>query len=182
MFPNSLHAKGQPSLHSPEALVIDFVLGVLIGQGRMFTTVAAALLLTLLLSLKSKLSSFAGGLRPEEIRSPVLLGLIGFVIDPLLPDRFIDTWNLRESWITVIVIAAIGFANYVPLRLYGSRGLLYTAVLGGVVNSTASSVSNLPVICRVTGNARMTRSLAVKTTVIALTGAAVTAAEYGRRI
>src|SRR5580704_5290638 len=122
------------------SLMVDFVLGVLIGQGHVFTPVAAALLLTLILSLKSELSSFAGGLRPEEIRSAVLLGLIGFVIYPLLPDRFIDPWKLinpRESWITVIVIAAIGFINYVLLRLYSDRGLLYTAVLGGLVNSTA---------------------------------------------
>lgn len=123
------------------SLVIDFVLGVLIGQGHLFTPVAAALLLTLILSLKSELSSFAGGLRPEEIRSAVLLGLIGFVIYPLLPDRFIDPWKLinpRESWITVIVIAAIGFVNYVLLRIYSDRGLLYTAILGGLVNSTAT--------------------------------------------
>jgi len=99
------------------------------------------MLLTLVLSLKSEFTSFAAGLRPEEIRSAVLLGLIGFVIYPLLPDRFIDPWKLinpRESWITVIAIAAIGFANYVLLRLYGGRGLLYTAVLGGLVNSTAT--------------------------------------------
>jgi uncharacterized membrane protein (DUF4010 family) len=123
------------------SLVIDFVLGVLIGQGHLFTPVAAALLLTLILSLKSELSSFAGGLHPEEIRSAVLLGLIGFVIYPLLPNRFIDPWKLinpRESWITVIAIAAIGFVNYVLLRLYSHRGLLYTAILGGLVNSTAT--------------------------------------------
>jgi uncharacterized membrane protein (DUF4010 family) len=123
------------------SLVVNFVLGVLIGQGHLFTPVAAAILLTLVLSLKSELSSFAGGLRPEEIRSAVLLGLIGFVIYPLLPDRFIDPWKLinpRESWITVIVIAAIGFINYVLLRLYSNRGLLYTAILGGLVNSTAT--------------------------------------------
>ena len=123
------------------SLVVDFVLGVLVGQGHLFTPVAAALLLTLVLSLKTELSSFAGGLRPEEIRSAVLLGLIGFVIYPLMPNRFIDPWKLinpRESWITVIAIAAIGFANYVLLRLYGGRGLLYTAVLGGLVNSTAT--------------------------------------------
>lgn len=123
------------------SLIIDFVLGVLIGQGHLFTPVAAALLLTLILSLKSERISFAWGLRPEEIRSAVLLGLISFVIYPLLPNRFIDPWKLinpRESWITVVVIAAIGFVNYVLLRLYGNRGLIYTAVLGGLVNSTAT--------------------------------------------
>lgn len=50
-------------------------------------------------------------------------------------------WNLinpRESWVTVVAIAAIGFVNYVLLCLYSSRGLIYTAVLGGLVNSTAT--------------------------------------------
>ena len=123
------------------SMLVVFVLGVLIGLGHLFAPVAAALLLTLILSLKSEFSTFAGGLRPEEIRSAVLIGLIGLVIYPLLPDRFIDPWKLinpRESWVTVIVIAAIGFVNYVLLRLYGDRGLLYTAVLGGLVNSTAT--------------------------------------------
>lgn len=54
------------------SLVIDFVLGVLIGLGHLFTPVAAAILLTLILSLKSECSSFAGRLRPEAIRSAVL--------------------------------------------------------------------------------------------------------------
>jgi len=36
------------------------------------------------------------------------------------------------------VIAALGFVNYVLLKLYSSRGLYYTAVLGGMVNSTAT--------------------------------------------
>jgi uncharacterized membrane protein (DUF4010 family) len=62
------------------SLVVDFVLGVLIGQGHLSTPVAAAILMTLILSLKSEFTNFAGGLRPEEIRGAVLLGLIGFVI------------------------------------------------------------------------------------------------------
>jgi uncharacterized membrane protein (DUF4010 family) len=61
--------------------------------------------------------------------------------EALFSGRFIDPWKLinpRESWITVIVIAAIGFINYVLLRIYSDRGLLYTAVLGGLVISTAT--------------------------------------------
>jgi uncharacterized membrane protein (DUF4010 family) len=70
-----------------------------------------------------------------------LLGLIGFVIYPQLPNGFVDSWSLinpRESWITVIIIAATGFVNYLLPRVYSDRGLLYTAVLGGLVNSTAT--------------------------------------------
>jgi uncharacterized membrane protein (DUF4010 family) len=123
------------------SLVVTLILGTLIGEGHLFAPVAAAILLTLLLSLKVELSTFAGGLRPEEIRSAVLLGLLGFVIRPLLPNRFLDPWQLlnpREAWVTIMVVAGIGFVNYVLLRIYGTRGLYYTALLGGLVNSTAT--------------------------------------------
>jgi uncharacterized membrane protein (DUF4010 family) len=39
-----------------------------------------------------------------------------------------------------VVIACLGFVNYVLLRVYGSRGIYLTAILGGFVNSTASVV------------------------------------------
>ena len=123
------------------ALIVVFVLGVLVGQGHLFTPVASAILMTMLLAWKTELQRFAGDLTPSEVRSAVLLGLIGFVIYPLLPNRFIDNWHLlnpRQSWAIVIIVAGLGFLNYVLLRLFANRGLYYTAGLGGLVNSTAT--------------------------------------------
>jgi uncharacterized membrane protein (DUF4010 family) len=40
--------------------------------------------------------------------------------------------------VIVVVIAGIEFLNYVLLRVYGTRGLFWTALLGGFVNSTAA--------------------------------------------
>ncbi len=122
------------------ALIVTFVLGVLIGQGHL-TPVASAILMTMLLAWKTELQRFAGDLTPSEVRGAVLLGLIGFVIYPLLPDRFINNWHLlnpRQSWAIVIIVAGLGFLNYVLLRLFANRGLYYTAGLGGLVNSTAT--------------------------------------------
>jgi uncharacterized membrane protein (DUF4010 family) len=123
------------------ALILTFVLGVLVGQGHHYTPVAAAIVMTLLLSLKPALTQFTGGLSIQEVRGAVLLGLLGFVIYPTLPDQPVDPWHLvnpREAWLTVIVIAALGFVNYFFLKAYRSRGLYYTAMLGGMVNSTAT--------------------------------------------
>jgi uncharacterized membrane protein (DUF4010 family) len=123
------------------ALIATFVLGILVGQGHHYTPVAAAIVMTMLLSLKPALTHFAGGLQVNEVRSAVLLGLLAFVIYPVLPDRTIDPWQLvnpREAWLTVVVIAVLGFVNYVLLKLYSSRGLYYSAILGGMVNSTAT--------------------------------------------
>lgn len=132
------------------ALFIVFILGVLVGNGHLFTPIACAIVVTLLLSLKTQFHAFAGGLRQEEVQSAILLGLLGFVIWPLLPNRFIDPWKLvdpREAWIIVIVVACLGFINYVLLRVYGSKGVYPTAILGGLVNSTATvaeMVTTLP--------------------------------------
>jgi uncharacterized membrane protein (DUF4010 family) len=124
------------------ALLVTLMLGALIGQGHYFTAIASAIVMTMLLAWKEGLARFAGGLQPQEIRSAVLLGLLTFVIYPLLPDRFIDPLDLlnpQQSWLIVVVIAGLGFANYVMLRFYGTRGTYYAAFLGGLVNSTAAA-------------------------------------------
>src|SRR6202167_1900627 len=125
------------------ALLVIFVLGALAGQGHLFTPVAAAILMTMLLAWKVELHRFAGGLQPAEIRSAVLLGLLGLVVYPILPNHFIDKWELvnpQQAWIIVIVIAGIGFVNYVLLRVYGTKGVYLSGFLGGFVNSSAAAV------------------------------------------
>lgn len=128
-------------------LMVTLLLGVLVGEGHWFTPVASAVLMTMLLAWKTELSRFAGGLTTAEIRSAVFIGLIAFVIYPVLPNRFIDPWKLvnpREIWLVVVILAGIGFINYVLLRLYGTRGFYYTALLGGLVNSTATVAELCP--------------------------------------
>jgi len=123
------------------ALIANYLLGALVGLGHIFTPVAGAIVITMLLAWKTELSRFAGDLQPSEIRSAVLLGLIGFVIYPVLPNRYIDPWRLfnpSDAWISVIAIAGIGFVNYVLLRIYRTRGLYLSAIFGGLVNSTAT--------------------------------------------
>src|SRR6202034_3538053 len=141
MNARSIAADRSLEITTSAALLVTYVLGVLVGMGHLFTPVASAILMTMLLAWKTELQRIAGGIRPEEIRSAVLLGLLGFVIYPILPNRFIDPWQLinpREAWVTVIVVAALGFFNYILLRLYGTRGLIWSASLGGLVNSTAA--------------------------------------------
>lgn len=141
----------QLGLTTAIALVSTALLGMLIGFGHVFTPVAAAIIITMLLSLSEQFQRITGGVNATELRSGVLLGLIGFVIYPALPDHAIDRFSLlnpREAWVTVIAVAAIGFLNYILLRLYSRRGLFYAAVLGGLVNSTATIAELAPWINR----------------------------------
>ena len=52
-----------------------------------------------------------------------------------------DPWGLiapRAAWVTVILIAAIGFVNYLLWKVFGARGVELTGFLGGLVNSTVT--------------------------------------------
>jgi uncharacterized membrane protein (DUF4010 family) len=149
------------------ALIVNYLLGVLVGLGHIFTPVAGAIVMTMLLAWKTELSRFAGGLQPAEIRSAVLLGLIGFVIYPVLPNRYIDPWQLfnpRDAWISVIAIAGIGFVNYVLLRIYSTRGLYLGAIFGGLVNSSAT-VAELGARLQETGMVGRATTLCLLTTI-----------------
>jgi uncharacterized membrane protein (DUF4010 family) len=149
------------------ALMVNYLLGVLVGLGHIFTPVAGAIVMTMLLAWKTELSRFAGGLQPSEIRSAVLLGLIGFVIYPVLPNHYLDPWQLfnpSDAWISVIAIAGIGFVNYVLLRMYSTRGLYFSALFGGLVNSSAT-IAELGTRLRETGMVSRTTTLCLLTTI-----------------
>ena len=149
------------------ALMVNYLLGVLVGLGHIFTPVAGAIVMTMLLAWKTEPSRFAGGLQPAEIRSAVLLGLIGFVIYPVLPNRYVDPWQLfnpSDAWISVIAIAGIGFVNYVFLRIYSTRGLYLGALFGGLVNSSAT-VAELGTRLRATGLVGRATTLCLLTTI-----------------
>ena len=149
------------------ALIVTFLLGVLVGLGHIFTPIAGAIVMTMLLAWKTELSRFAGGLQPAEIRSAVLLGLIGFVIYPVLPRHYVDPWQLfnpSDAWISVIAIAGIGFVNYVFLRIYSTRGLYLGALFGGLVNSSAT-VAEIAARAQETGMVARTTTLCLLTTV-----------------
>jgi uncharacterized membrane protein (DUF4010 family) len=146
---------------------LNYLLGVLVGLGHIFTPIAGAIIMTMLLAWKTELSRFADGLQPSEIRSAVLLGLIGFVIYPVLPNRYVDRWQLfnpSDAWISVVAIAGIGFVNYVFLRIYSTRGLYLGALFGGLVNSSAT-IAELASRARETGMGARTTTLCLLTTI-----------------
>src|SRR5580704_13648867 len=127
------------------ALMVNYLLGVLVGLGHIFTPVAGAIVMTMLLAWKTELS--------------------GFVIYPVLPNRYVDPWQLfnpSDAWISVIAIAGIGFVNYVFLRIYSTRGLYLSAIFGGLVNSSAT-------VAELAGRAVETGMIARTTTLCLLT-------------
>ena len=133
-------AHGTELTTSAALLVIGFT-GVLCGKGHTLTPTAVGVLTAALLAWKETFTGLSLGLTEVELRSAILLAILAFVIYPALPERAIDPWGMvepRSAWVTVLLIAGIGFGNYILLKLYGTRAVELTGLFGGLVNSTVT--------------------------------------------
>lgn len=137
----AMRAEQSTELTTSAAMFVIFASGVLCGLGQRVEPVAVAFVTAGLLSWKESLAEFGHKLTARELRAAIVLGILAFAIYPVLPENAIDPWNLirpRAAWLTVLLIAGIGFANYVLWKLFGSRGIEIAGFLGGLVNSTVT--------------------------------------------
>jgi len=128
-------------LTTSTAMLVTSMAGILCGQGHTLTPAAVMVIAAALLAWKQPLSGFTAGLTENEVRSALLLAILAIVIYPALPRGAVGPFALiepRAAWINVILIAVIGFVNYVLWRLYGSRGTEVAGFLGGLVNSSVT--------------------------------------------
>lgn len=138
----TIRADQGTELTTSVALLVTGFAGILSGQGHLLTPAAVGVGTAALLAWKEPLAIFSVKLSETEIRSAILLAILAFVIYPALPTGSIDPWNAiepRAAWVTVILIAGIGFVNYILWKIYGDRGIELTGFLGGLVNSSVAT-------------------------------------------
>jgi uncharacterized membrane protein (DUF4010 family) len=133
------------SVTSLVAGLLTFALGAYAVLGELPVAVAGAVAMTLLLLLREPLHRWLTSLKWEEIRAILILLAMTFLLLPVLPNRAIDPWgalNPYEIWLFAILIAAISFAGYVAVRLFGDRlGVIAAAFAGGLASSTATTLT-----------------------------------------
>lgn len=135
---HSLRNSGSIELTTSAAMMMTAMAGILCGLGQTIAPAAVMVIATALLAWKERLAGFSAGLSVKEIRSAVLLAILAIVIYPALPKGAIGPWDLfepRTAWIAVILIAGIGFFNYILWKLYGTRGTELSGLFGGLINS-----------------------------------------------
>lgn len=125
------------------ALAATNVLGIALGGGNFFFAFAGAVAIAALLSWKTELITLSSKLTEGEIRGALLLLFLSIIVYPLLPSQPVDPWkilDLRSVWLTVVLVSWLKFVNYILLRQFGERGIRYSALLGGLVNSAAMAL------------------------------------------
>jgi uncharacterized membrane protein (DUF4010 family) len=120
---------------------LTFGLGYLATTGHATEAVAAAAVITALLSAREPLHGLLKGMTGAEMRAAARFAIIALVILPLLPDRPmgpLDAWNPHKLWLVVVLVSGLSFAAYVASRRSNPhQGTLLTALLGSLVSSTA---------------------------------------------
>ncbi len=101
--------------------------------------------LTFLLSSKPWFHRFAARVSREDFFATVKFLIVAVIVLPLLPDRAMGPFggiNPRHLGLLVVTISGLSFVGYIAMRLLGARrGVLLGAALGGLVSSTAATLS-----------------------------------------
>ena len=136
---------GEYGITTEVAVFIAFILGALAMTPHAKLAAATAVITAIILGTKPLLHQWVRKLEAEEIYAVFKLLLISVVMLPILPRRAYDPWgafNPYEIWWMVVLISAISFAGYFAVKIAGGgRGILLTGMLGGLVSSTAVTLS-----------------------------------------
>src|SRR5262245_9859945 len=140
-------AKGDVGMTTEVTAILTFLLGGLCGWNQLEVASAAAVASLLLLALKDYLHRLARRVEVADLNATVKFALISLIILPLLPNRDfgpppIDVINPYKIWLMVVLIAGLNFVGYRLVKVLGSEhGIGLTGVLGGLVSSTAVTLS-----------------------------------------
>jgi len=139
--------EGHPGMTTAIALLLSYGIGATCWQGNLILATALAVVLTLLLSMKVELHTFAHRLDQHDLVASLKFAMISAIILPLLPDHTygpaaFQIFNPFKIWLMVVFISGIGFVGYLLVRLVGAnRGIGLTGLLGGLASSTALTIN-----------------------------------------
>ena len=123
------------------ALIATFVLGIMVSQELYRDSVATAVIIVTLLSLKTTFRSIIENITHQELFAFIKFVIIALLILPFLPN--VDygpngLLNPFEIGSIVVIVSFLNFIGYFLVKFVGSRkGVLLTAILGGLISSTA---------------------------------------------
>lgn len=153
-YADDVRRRRNHGLTSEIALLSAFLLGALATSTGIFATTrdkallifSVAVVETFVLSLKPQMHALAGKATHEDVLASLKFLLAAVVLLPLLPDKAMgpfDAFNPFRLGLMVVLIAGVGFAGYVAVRVVGAgRGLVLTGLVGGLVSSTAVTVAS----------------------------------------
>jgi uncharacterized membrane protein (DUF4010 family) len=129
------------------AELITVLNGALCYWGMLQLAAAIGVATTVVLSAKLPLQKLVEKLTTEDLVATLKFGVVTAIVLPVLPREPLgpppfDVLVPYDLWRMVVLISAIGFVGYVLIQIVGpKRGIGLTGILGGLVSSTALTLS-----------------------------------------
>lgn len=160
-----------PGLTTEIAMLLMYGVGAYVVIGHEAIAIAIGAGAAVLLQYKGQLHGLSNKLGDEDLRAIMQFALISLVILPVLPDKTYGPYlvlNPRQIWWMVVLIVGLSLAGYIAYKFFGENaGVLLGGILGGVISSTATTVSysrraaSAPEISRLAAIVIMTASTVV---------------------
>lgn len=127
------------------AAIVVCLLGAMTTLGHRELAVALGIVTAAVLAYKQPLHGLVARINWDDIFAGLRLLIATFIVLPLLPSRAIDPWgalNPYSLWLLVLLISSLSLIGYVGSRWLGpGRGFVLTGLTGGLVSSTAVTLS-----------------------------------------
>jgi uncharacterized membrane protein (DUF4010 family) len=140
-----LRGDERPGMTTEVAALVVYVLGAVAVFDAPLLAVALGIATAALLALKGRLHTAIERISREDLLATLRLLFASFIVLPLLPNEPVDPWgalNPFKLWLLVVLISALSMVGYVAVRVFGAaRGTLLTGFFGGLVSSTAATVT-----------------------------------------
>jgi uncharacterized membrane protein (DUF4010 family) len=148
IFANHVKTKAgdiDPGMTTEIAALLLYVLGALLVAGHMSAAIVLGGVMAVILHMKGPMHNFAAAVGEKDMRAIMQFVVLTLIILPVLPNRDFGpygVWNPFKIWLMVVLIVGISLGGYVAYKLFGAKaGTLLGGVIGGLISSTATTVS-----------------------------------------
>jgi uncharacterized membrane protein (DUF4010 family) len=139
------HDPPDPGITTEVALLLMYGVGAYAVVGHAAPAIVLGGTVAVLLHFKAEMHGFVHRFDERELRAIMQLVLLALVVLPVLPDTTIgpfSVFNPREMWLMAVLIVGLSLGSYVVLKFRGENaGIIGGGVLGGLISSTATTVS-----------------------------------------
>lgn len=134
-------SSGHSGITTEVSLVIAFTLGAMTSLQLIREALAAAVITTTLLSLKGKFHTFVQTITEDELFAFIKFIVLSMLLLPFLPNTHFGPGgilNPQEIGLIVVIVSSLSFIAYLLIKFTGGhKGILLTALFGGLFSSTA---------------------------------------------
>ncbi|NAZ11315.1 MAG: DUF4010 domain-containing protein [Desulfurococcales archaeon] len=119
---------------------LTFMIGLLTGLGYVLESLSLTFIASLILSMKRISLKLTEKLSYEEYAAGLELGLVVFVIGPIIYalNPSVAGVSLWSAYLFFIIVLVVSYTSYLSYKVLGKKSLKVISILGGLVNSEAT--------------------------------------------